>query len=176
MPMPIRRVVTATDDKGRSYILFDGQAPNVQVMKGMGVALTDLWETTGPKASNVGAADAAARPVALEPPSAGTIFRVVEFPPDKEWRGKTDLGEAFASIGAGHAQTDAGKDPMQHITTTVDCIYIVSGEIWAIVDTGETLLRAGDVFVQRGTNHSWANRSDKPCVLLGVLIDAEPLR
>jgi hypothetical protein len=31
------------------------------------------------------------------------------------------------------------------------------------------------VLVQRGTNHAWANRSDAPCVVAFVLIDAKPL-
>jgi hypothetical protein len=26
-------------------------------------------------------------------------------------------------------------------------------------------LTAGDTVVQRGTNHAWSNRSDKPCVV-----------
>jgi hypothetical protein len=34
-------------------------------------------------------------------------------------------------------------------------------------------LKAGDVVVQRGTNHAWSNRSDKPCKMLYVLIDGE---
>lgn len=30
-----------------------------------------------------------------------------------------------------------------------------------------------DAVKQRGTNHSWSNRSDKPCRMLYVLIDGE---
>jgi hypothetical protein len=37
------------------------------------------------------------------------------------------------------------------------------------------LLEAGDVLVQRGTNHAWSNRSDEPAYLAFVLIDAEPV-
>jgi len=29
--------------------------------------------------------------------------------------------------------------------------------------------------IQRGTNHAWANRSDKPARVAFVLIDAKPL-
>jgi len=65
----IRRVVTATDESGKSYLLSDGIAANAKEMTGMaGLFLTDLWETAGPRASNRGTADAAARPVHLEPP------------------------------------------------------------------------------------------------------------
>jgi quercetin dioxygenase-like cupin family protein len=43
------------------------------------------------------------------------------------------------------------------------------------MDLGETKLTAGDVLIQRGTNHAWANRSSEPCVVAFVLIDAKPL-
>jgi hypothetical protein len=44
------------------------------------------------------------------------------------------------------------------------------------MDKGETLLKRGDVLVQRGTNHSWFNRSDKPCVLAAILVSADPVK
>ena len=43
------------------------------------------------------------------------------------------------------------------------------------MDEGEVLLKAGDVLVQRGTNHAWSNRTDAPAYLAFVLIDATPL-
>jgi uncharacterized cupin superfamily protein len=50
---------------------------------------------------------------------------------------------------------------------------VLSGEIWAVLDDGEVLLRAGDVLVQRGTNHAWSNRTEKPCVIAFVLVAAK---
>ena len=171
----VRRVVTATDAKGKSYLASDGVADNYKEMAGMeGLYLTDLWETTGPRANNKGTADAAARPVHLEPPDAGTILRIVEFPPDKNWRGKRDVSDAFSSIDAGHAPVSGHDDPMMHITNTVDYIIVLQGEIYAVMDQGETLLRPGDVLIQRGTNHSWHNRSDRACVIAAVLVSADP--
>jgi mannose-6-phosphate isomerase-like protein (cupin superfamily) len=172
----VRRVVTATDESGKSYLHHDGVAENYKEMAGMdGLYLTDLWETAGPRASNRGAKDDAARPVHLEPPDGGTILRIVEFPPDKNWRGKRDVSEAFSSIGAGHAPVEGHGDPMMHITGTVDYIIVLKGEIFAVMDKGETLLKAGDVLIQRGTNHSWHNRSDQPCIIAAVLVSADPL-
>ena len=172
----VRRVITATDSNGKSYIHSDGIAANYKEMTGMeGLYLTDLWETTGPRAKNRGIDDAAARPVHLEPPDGGTILRIVEFPPDKNWRGKRDVSGAFAAIGAAHAPLEGHGDPMMHITATVDYIIVLKGEIVAVMDQGETLLKAGDVLVQRGTNHSWHNRSDEPCVIAAVLVSADPL-
>ena len=49
-----------------------------------------------------------------------------------------------------------------HRTDTIDYGLVLSGELYAILESGETLLRAGDVIVQRGTNHAWQNRSDAP--------------
>ena len=62
-----------------------------------------------------------------------------------------------------------------HRTRSIDYAIVLSGEIWAVMDVGETKLVAGDVLVQRGTNHAWANRSNAPCVVAFVLIDAIPL-
>ena len=173
----VRRVLTGHDSAGRSTFIADGLAPNVKEMASMpGLALTDLWETSGAPANNDGHADAAARPVHLEPPKNGTIVRIVEFPPDAHWRNQlTDGGEAFKSIGAGHAQDKRSSDPMMHRTSTVDYIIVLKGEIHAVMETGETLLRAGDILVQRGTNHSWSVRGNEPCVVAAVLVNAKPL-
>jgi len=173
----VRRVLTGHDSEGSSTIISDGLAPNVKEMASMpGLALTDLWETTGAPANNDGHADAASRPVHLEPPKNGTIVRIVEFPPDAQWRNQlTDGGEAFKSIGAGHAQDKRSSDPMMHRTSTVDYIIVLKGEIHAVMETGETLLRAGDILVQRGTNHSWSVRGNEPCVVAAVLVNAKPL-
>lgn len=177
MVWKVRRVVTGHDKDGKSVILMDGHAPNVMEMASMpGLALTDLWETTGAPASNEGSADAAARPVRLEPPRGGALFRIVEFPPDTAWRGKaTDAREAFDSIQAGHAPDHSSDDPMMHKTNTVDYIVVLKGEIYAIVDKGETLLKQGDVFVQRGTNHSWSVRGTEPCIIAVVLVSSHPV-
>ena len=176
MVLAIRRVVTGHDKNGKSVFLMDGPAPNVKEMASMpGLALTDLWETSGAPADNGGDADAAARPIRLEPPPRGSILRIVEFPPDAAWRGKADSLEAFKSIGAGHAKDQSNSDPMMHTTATVDYLIVLKGEIFAILDKGETLLKAGDIMIQRGTNHSWSVRGTESCILAAILIDAKPL-
>ena len=172
----VRRVLTGHDAEGRSTFVADGEAPNVKEMASMpGLALTDLWETTGAPASNAGEKDAAARPVRLEPPRNGTILRIVEFPPDSAWRESADAKAAFKSIGAGHAKDKASSDPMMHKTSTVDYIIVLKGEIYAIMETGETLRRAGDILVQRGTNHSWSVRGNEPCIVAAILVSAKPV-
>jgi mannose-6-phosphate isomerase-like protein (cupin superfamily) len=172
----VRRVLTGHDADGESMFLMDGLAPNVKEMTAMpGLALTALWETRGAPARNEGSADNADRPVQLEPPANGTILRIVEFPPDSAWRGRTDGRAGFDSIGAGHAQDAHSSDPMMHKTASVDYIIVLKGEIYAIMDKGETLLKAGDILVQRGTKHSWSVRGNEPCIIAAVLVSAAPL-
>jgi hypothetical protein len=43
-----------------------------------------------------------------------------------------------------------------------------------VLDEGEALLRAGDVLVQRGTNHAWSNRGAGPCLVAFILVSAGP--
>jgi uncharacterized cupin superfamily protein len=50
-------------------------------------------------------------------------------------------------------------------TRTLDFCLILEGEITLVLDTAEVSLKAGDTVVQRGTNHAWSNRSDRPCVV-----------
>ena len=64
---------------------------------------------------------------------------------------------------------------MRHKTATIDYITVIRGEIHAIVDEGEVLLRAGDTFVQRGTMHSWSVRGTEPCIISVVLVAADPI-
>ncbi len=113
-------------------------------------------------------------PHVLEPPPQGTIFRVVDFPPDKGMAGQLDRGKAFAAMGAGHAMDQsAARHPGMHKTNTVDYALVLDGEIWAVMDEGETLLKAGDCLVQRGTNHAWSNRTDTPCRVAFILVNAD---
>ena len=169
----IRRVVTGHDANGKSVIVSDGPSPHALTLPGRtDFGLTNLWVTDGAPASN---ADAAARPIVLEPPAGGTIFRVVEFPPDKV-AGAFDRDAAFTAMGARHAMDpDGARHPGMHKTASVDYAMVLSGEIFALMDEGETLLRTGDTLVQRGTNHAWSNRSDEPCLVAFILVSAAPV-
>lgn len=57
----------------------------------------------------------------------------------------------------------------------VDMIVVLSGEVcMKLQDSDEVLLKAGDTLIQRGTVHTWRNRSDSPCVIVAVLVGTEP--
>jgi uncharacterized cupin superfamily protein len=54
-------------------------------------------------------------------------------------------------------------------------VIVLEGEVDMDMDQSTVKLKAGDVMVQRGTNHAWANRGSKRARVAFVLIDAEPL-
>lgn len=147
----VRRVVTGFIDDGKSIILMDADMNNlVELMPGF--RAKDIWATETAPADNTGIKDMGEREFAVSPPKSGTVFRYIEI----------DSG-----IGI--------DEPGWHATDTVDYIEIVKGEIYCMMDEGEVLLKAGDLMVQRGTNHAWVNRSDEMCVLVGVMVSATPL-
>jgi hypothetical protein len=109
------------------------------------------------------------------PPANGTILRIVDFPPqpaDPEERAR-QLQAVFEEMygDAGH-QPGNERNPGMHITPTIDYAIVLQGEITAIMERGETALRAGDVLIQRGTNHAWANVSKSVARVAYVLVDA----
>ena len=171
----MRRVVTGHDARGRAVVLYDGESPHRFVFeKAGGLRLTEIWETRESPADNSGAGDAGDHERRIEPAGAGSVFRVIEYPPDRE-RLKTLAPEAFfPGMGAKPADAATRRHPGMHKTDTVDYCVVLSGEIWAVLDEGEVLLRAGDCLVQRGTSHAWSNRTEEPCVIAFVLVAAKP--
>ncbi|MBO23477.1 MAG: cupin [Rhodospirillaceae bacterium] len=172
MARTFRRVVTGHNDAGRSIIWKDGPSP--QAIEPLpGLFLHEYWETTAP-ADNTGGTDTAIRENSIEPHDPnGTIFRVVDFPPDEMWK-DADVGAAFDEMGSGAAHDDGANTPGMHETQTTDFAIVLEGEIWAVMEEGETMLKAGDVLVQRGTNHAWSNRSDENAAVAFVLVGAKP--
>jgi len=60
-----------------------------------------------------------------------------------------------------------------HRTKSIDYAVVISGEIDMLLDDSEVHLKAGDVLVQRGTNHAWVNRAKENCRIAFVLVDAK---
>jgi quercetin dioxygenase-like cupin family protein len=80
------------------------------------------------------------------------------------------LKRRFTKLESGIAP---GLAPRNHRTDSIDYGVIVSGEIDTELDGTSVHLKAGDVFVQRGTIHNWINRGTAPCVIAIVLIAAK---
>ena len=176
MPKPIRRVVTGHNAAGRSVFIMDAPAPHVYRRSPGSAVVTELWETRRMPADNGGNAEATDHAFRLPPPKNGTVFRVIEYPSDRQRLAALEWERASADDGSGHsAAFDRGAPPGFHKTNSVDYAIVLSGEIYALMDEGEVLLNAGDVLVQRGTNHAWSNRADESAHVAFVLIDAEPV-
>jgi len=116
--------------------------------------------------------DKARRERRIEPEANGTVFRVIEYPPDAQRLQSLKPEEHFASMGAQAAQPHTRRHAGMHRTKTLDYAIVLSGEIYAVLDEEEVLLKAGDVLVQQGTNHAWSNRTDRPATIAFVLVDA----
>ncbi|MFY9758776.1 MAG: cupin domain-containing protein [Xanthobacteraceae bacterium] len=149
---PIRRVITGHGAKTNSAkVILDGPASNTKTPRD-GVASTLMWctdEMPADIAIGEDVEDMGARILGTAPPENGSRFIVMEFAP--------------------------GIVSEMHRTETIDYIVMLSGEIDMDMDEGSVKLRAGDIMVQRGTNHAWVNRSTAPPRLAIVLMDAKPL-
>jgi quercetin dioxygenase-like cupin family protein len=120
-----------------------------EVRRGPSRFLTLLWTTDTSPADNLDSTDGGDRQVGLTL-EGGTVFRI-------------------ARLAPGH------RSPM-HRTTSIDYGVVLEGELVLELDGGDSVrLSAGDVVIQRGTNHLWFNDSDQPCLVAFILIDAEPV-
>jgi hypothetical protein len=104
MAKSVRRIVTGHNQAGKSIILSDGPAPNSTSAPGIPELVnTVLWITDNCPASNRGSEDASprGRRLGIEPPGRGSVFRIVDFPPDKVFEG-IDVSKMMAEIGGAH--------------------------------------------------------------------------
>ena len=170
-PKPARRIITGDGPDGFSRIIFDGPAPISRIVpERPGYLVSNLWTmklSDGPHGE-----DRTASLPGILPPSGGSVLRVIDFPPepdDPDERQRV-MEATFGGIFA-DADHRGGKHPGMHVTRTVDYAIVLAGEIWAILDAEETLMLAGDILVQRGTSHAWANRSRAPARIAFIPID-----
>jgi hypothetical protein len=175
-PAPVRRVLTGHDAQGRAVFIEDGLAPAVRtVPERPGYRVTNLWATFGNPAP-INDTDRVAELKGVMPPANGTVVRVIDFPPESKDPAERDraMRASFSHLykDAAHAPKP-GEHPGMHKTESVDYAIVMQGEIVAILEGEETVLRAGDVLIQRGTNHAWANRSDAFARICFVLIDGQ---
>jgi quercetin dioxygenase-like cupin family protein len=144
-------VVTGHDGKQVAKVITDGPATNAKY-PAPGIVSTMIWctdETPADIPAGEDVEDMGARIIGTAPPPHGTRFAVIDFPP--------------------------GNRAIMHRTETIDYVVVLSGEIDMDMDDSTVRLRAGDVMVQRGTNHAWANRGTARARLAFVLVDAKPL-
>lgn len=172
MSTSIRRVVTGHDANGTAIIARDELAENVRVRAANGLTSTLLWVEDDTPSDNAGEIDKADREIGVAPPDGGSVFRIVEFTPDDD---SVSNAEMKRELGLDPDDGAPVRHPGMHRTRSVDYGIVLSGEIDMIMDDSEVHLTAGDVVVQRGTNHAWANRGIENCRIAFVLIDAQEL-
>lgn len=156
MPRYSRRVVTGHDANGKSVFVSDGPPPNI-LEKGTGVDFFELWRTYSvPAPVSAQEAEPTLPTIKTSATEGGVNFR-------------------FNDLFPGHRQKWApradGRHPGMHRTESIDFGIVLEGEIYLILDEDETLLKPGDVVIQRGTDHAWENRTDQVVRMAFILID-----
>jgi mannose-6-phosphate isomerase-like protein (cupin superfamily) len=164
---PVRRIVTGLNQAGQSVFVADGPPPNRLLRPRMPGAYV-LW-ATGEGAAEGGDPAPAGHEFGFHSKH-GSLLRVVDFPPDHSYD-QHRLTEMLDDNGV-RVQGEA-RHFWFHKTASLDYAIVLEGEIYAMMDEGETLMRAGDILIQRATNHSWSNRSAAVCRMAFVLLDLE---
>lgn len=175
-----RRIVTGHNKEGKAIIISDAPPVLTQLVGGKGgPTFFEVWHTLEtPAIIHAQPDEIDEKNLVLPPPVNGTRIRVIEFPPEGEEIRKltsTDAASKFKSMGDEKASTsnDGAPHPLMHKTETVDYGIVLEGEMTLVLDKDETTMKAGDVVIQNGTNHAWANRSGNICRMAFVLIDGQ---
>lgn len=149
-----RRIVTGHDSNGVSVVVSDGPVPVTRELPDDGVAFHEVWVTpTVPAVIGAGPEDPTAGALTVPPPARGTRIRINEFLP-------------------GHLDQRGLQSPV-HRTESIDYGIVLEGEITLILDDSEVTARAGDIVIQRGTDHAWANRGETIARVAFVLVGGE---
>lgn len=148
MTSPFRRIVTTHDDQGRSVIrTIDTLTPSL--IDSGDAAFQLVWATpTVPVDLNDGTDGMLPAGKTLH---GGSVIRIVDMLP--------------------------GRASPLHRSWSIDYGIVLSGDLELELDDGSvTALSAGDIVVQRATNHLWRNPSpDQVCRIVFVLIEAKPV-
>lgn len=157
-----RRIVTGHDENGKAIFVEDQICPNRFAIGGVSEFITnEIWRVNENPADIAGEyVDTTAVPFNINPARNGNVFRIMEFPPDG-MLGMQDDGVT-------------PEPPMKHRTASLDYAMVLKGEIYAVLEDDELLMKEGDILIQRGTIHAWSNRSDEGCVILFVLCGSDP--
>jgi hypothetical protein len=159
---PIRRVVTGTDAQGRSCVLYDGPAPNVNTH--VSARMTDLWVYHQVPAPISGSRDDGNLPFSFEPPHAGGHLRVVEslgrpanYDPATDPQRKERHEPVRAANGTFYRGGQNAYSSPYHKSTTIDYGILLDGQRTLLLDDGAYPMQKGDVVVQLGNWHGWTN-------------------
>ena len=155
LAFPPRRVVTGVDASGRSAVVSDGP-PGHGFDSGQGYRNVDVWYLpTWPSAPTDGG-ERPDGPYDMEPAYGAISWQVHVIPPE--------VAPLSAEVTVGGMPRDDRFDesrPGRHRTETLDLLLMLDGATVMGLDDGEVPVRGGDAVVQRGTWHSWHNRTGR---------------
>jgi hypothetical protein len=172
LKQPTRRIVTGHDSQGKAVILFDGSVLPQQ-RSPSGNAISMLWITAESPANVSESADRSQTKVGVPPPTNGSIFRIVDFPPTAKNAEPVDHHKVLLGMGIDASTQGYMRHANTHRTRSVDYAIVLDGEIDMLLDDTGVHMKAGDVLVQQGANHAWVNNGTKPCRIAFILIDAQ---
>jgi mannose-6-phosphate isomerase-like protein (cupin superfamily) len=163
-PKPIRRVVTGNDENGRSRVLFDSAAPNVNPIGTRGTGMTDVWVWAASPAPISGERDDGNLKFNFEPPHGGGHLRIVQsaarpegYDPSKDASASPPQAPSQGPGGAWYRGGQNAFSSPVHRSETVDYGIVLSGERILVLDEGEFVMRPGEIVVQLGNWHGWTN-------------------
>jgi quercetin dioxygenase-like cupin family protein len=175
-------VITGFDAEGMSVFESDAPAePHVNPLR-PAMRSYNVWGTSAiPCPMEEPDQSGASR--GIMPPRNGSVLHIIDYPPEpsnpaerekylKEMRER--VKNANRAPEPGVRRFPEGPHPGMHETDTIDYAIVLHGEIYAIMDKGEKLLKTGDVLMQRGTPHGWSNRSNDYCRVAFVLVESQP--
>ncbi|MEI7530433.1 MAG: hypothetical protein WCK52_00730 [Betaproteobacteria bacterium] len=159
---PIRRVITGTDQQGKSIVNWEGIAPAVHESSFPGRGVTDFWVwNKSPQPLN-GVDDAGLWPDEFPGPRGGGHLRTVHWLANDAVDGPIPpLVKPHAPIPAADKRTwDRGGGNNvtvsdTHKTESVDFGIVMEGERGLILDDYETVIKPGDIVIQVGAWHLW---------------------
>jgi quercetin dioxygenase-like cupin family protein len=178
---PIRRVVTGNDAQGKSGVLFDSAAPNVNVGTiAASAGMTDIWVFARCPVDIGGTRDDGNLPFSFDPPANGGHLRIVHsagkpagYDPTQDTTAVPIHAPTMRANG--HTMDRGGQNAYSspiHRSQTVDYGVMMEGRRTLILDDGERVLHPGDVIVQLGNWHGWTN-PDSPSLMAFVMMGAQ---
>jgi mannose-6-phosphate isomerase-like protein (cupin superfamily) len=164
-----RRVISGVDENGRSKIVAD-ELTAIRIAA-PGFTVMDVWQVDAVPSGVADTDTLGAEPV-LDPPKQGLVVRLASFPPDSEFDAKAyaESLDAFHGGDSHEGVDDSTHGGLWHESDTVDVVTVIQGELYAVMETGETLLKPGDTFITRGVKHIWSNRTDEPVLIVATMI------
>jgi hypothetical protein len=148
----LRRVVTTTDPAGQSVVQTEGPPAVAMGDSDQSLRLAVIWEAMTPLRYDAMGGDPTDGFSPLPQPGAARFVRL-----------------ALPGRSSGD---DAALDVPMHRTDTLDLLYVASGDVDLVLDSGRVHLTAGDYLVMQGDVHGWRTTSPEGCVLVAVMLGA----